>query len=43
MTVIRVFDRAMCYSSGVCGPSVDPQVARFSADLDWLKTQGGVR
>ena len=40
MTAVRVFDPAMCCSSGVCGPSVDPQLARFSADLDWLKTQG---
>ena len=40
MTAIRVFDPAMCCSSGVCGPSIDPQLARFSADLDWLKTQG---
>jgi hypothetical protein len=30
----------MCCSSGACGPSVDLQFARFSADLDWLKTQG---
>jgi hypothetical protein len=30
----------MCCSTGVCGPSVDPQLARFSADLDWLKSQG---
>ncbi len=40
MTAVRVFDPAMCCSSGVCGPSVDPQLARFSADLDWLKAQG---
>lgn len=40
MTAIRVFDPAMCCSTGVCGPSVDPQLARFSADLDWLKAQG---
>lgn len=40
MTVIRVFDPAMCCSTGVCGPSVDPQLVRFAADLDWLKTQG---
>lgn len=40
MTAIRVFDPAMCCSSGVCGPSVDPQLARFAADLDWLKAQG---
>ena len=40
MTAVRVFDPAMCCSTGVCGPSVDPQVARFAADLDWLKAQG---
>jgi hypothetical protein len=40
MTAVRVFDPAMCCSTGVCGPSVDPQLARFSADLDWLKSQG---
>ena len=40
MTAVRVFDPAMCCSTGVCGPSVDPQLARFSADLDWLKGQG---
>ena len=40
MTAVRVFDPAMCCSSGVCGLSVDPQLARFAADLDWLKGQG---
>jgi hypothetical protein len=40
MPVVRVFDPAMCCSTGVCGPSVDPELARFSADLDWLKKQG---
>ncbi|MEX2662349.1 MAG: arsenite efflux transporter metallochaperone ArsD [Vicinamibacterales bacterium] len=40
MTAVRVFDPAMCCSTGVCGPSVDPRLARFSADLDWLKSQG---
>jgi len=37
---IDVFDPAMCCSTGVCGPSVDPKLVRFSADLDWLKAQG---
>lgn len=37
---IRVFDPAMCCPTGVCGPSVDPDLARFSADIDWLKKQG---
>lgn len=40
MIAVRVFDPAMCCSTGVCGPSVDPQLARFAADLDWLKSQG---
>jgi len=40
MTTVHVFDPAMCCSTGVCGPSVDPQLARFSADLEWLARQG---
>ena len=40
MTLVQVFDPAMCCSTGVCGPSVDPQLVRFAADLDWLKGQG---
>ncbi|MEX2208418.1 MAG: arsenite efflux transporter metallochaperone ArsD [Myxococcota bacterium] len=39
MTAVHVFDPAMCCSTGVCGPSVDPELARFAADLDWLKSQ----
>jgi hypothetical protein len=37
---IRVFDPAMCCATGVCGPSVDPELARFAADVDWLQKQG---
>lgn len=37
---VRVFDPAMCCSTGICGPSVDPALVRFAADLDWLKSQG---
>ena len=40
MTMLQIFDRPMCCSTGVCGPSVDPVLPRFAADLDWLKTQG---
>lgn len=39
---IRVFDPAMCCATGVCGPSVDPELARFAADVDWLQKQGVV-
>jgi hypothetical protein len=37
---IEVFDPAMCCSTGVCGPSVDPALAKFAADLDWLASTG---
>jgi AhpD family alkylhydroperoxidase len=40
MKTIEVFDPAMCCSTGVCGPSVDPALVRFAADLDWLASQG---
>lgn len=40
MSVVQVFDPAMCCSTGVCGPSVDPKLVRFAADLDWVKNQG---
>jgi len=40
MTQIDVFDPPMCCSSGVCGPQVDPLLAAFAADVDWLGTQG---
>jgi hypothetical protein len=37
---VQVFDPAMCCSTGVCGPKVDPDLARFAGDLEWLATQG---
>jgi hypothetical protein len=40
MTQIDVFDPPMCCSSGVCGPDVDPLLAAFAADVDWLTSQG---
>jgi len=40
MLPLRVFDPAMCCSTGVCGPSVDPRLVAFAADLDWLKRHG---
>jgi len=38
--VLQVFDPAMCCSTGVCGPGVDPKLVQFAADLDWLKALG---
>ena len=40
MTSVKVFDPAMCCSTGVCGPAVDPELVRFAADLDWLAGEG---
>lgn len=37
---IQVFDPPMCCSTGICGPSVNPERVQFAADLDWLKHQG---
>ncbi|HEX9046982.1 MAG TPA: arsenic metallochaperone ArsD family protein, partial [Verrucomicrobiae bacterium] len=38
--ILQVFDPAMCCSTGVCGPDVDPKLAAFAADLDWVKSEG---
>ena len=40
MIQIDVFDPPMCCSSGVCGPQIDPLLAAFAADVDWLTAQG---
>ena len=37
---VEVYDPAMCCSTGVCGPSVDPALARFESDLRWLGERG---
>ena len=38
--IVQVFDPAMCCSIGVCGPDVDPKLVAFTADMEWLKSQG---
>lgn len=40
MKSLEIFDPAMCCSTGVCGPSVDPELARFAGDLAFVETQG---
>lgn len=40
MTRVEIFDPPMCCSTGVCGIEPNPQLARFTADLDWLRKQG---
>jgi hypothetical protein len=39
MKTLHVYDPAMCCSSGVCGPQVEPVLVRFAADLKWLAAQ----
>jgi len=41
MKKIEIFDPALCCNSGVCGADVDEALMTFSADVDWLKQQGG--
>jgi sulfur carrier protein ThiS len=40
MSLIEIYDRALCCSTGVCGPEVDPDLPRFAGDIEWLKSQG---
>ncbi|MBL8813362.1 MAG: arsenite efflux transporter metallochaperone ArsD [Planctomycetaceae bacterium] len=39
-TTLQIYDRPMCCSTGICGPSVDPVLPRFAADLDVLRKAG---
>ena len=40
MKRLDIYDPAMCCSTGVCGPAVDPVLVRFGADVKWLQEQG---
>lgn len=40
MKQLEVFDPAMCCSTGVCGVDVDPVLAQFAADLQWVQDHG---
>jgi hypothetical protein len=40
MTIIQVFDPALCCSSGVCGVETDQSLVTFSADVNWATQQG---
>lgn len=37
---MSVYDPAMCCSTGVCGPGIDPELMEISRDLQWLESQG---
>jgi len=40
MSIIQIFDPAMCCNTGVCGVDVDQQLVSFAADADWAKQNG---
>ena len=40
MGEIEIFDPAMCCSTGVCGPSVNPELIRVAAVVENLKKEG---
>ncbi len=40
MPKVEVFDPPMCCATGVCGPEVDPTLARFGGDLGRLSRAG---
>jgi hypothetical protein len=40
MKLLQVFDPAMCCSTGVCGPDVDPVLPRLAGFLSQLASAG---
>jgi hypothetical protein len=42
MKKIEIFDPAMCCSTGVCGPSIDPELLRMATVVSSLKERGVV-
>lgn len=40
MKTIAIYDPALCCSTGVCGPEVDPKLVQFATDIKWLQERG---
>ncbi len=40
MKSLQIYDPAMCCSTGVCGPSVDPKLLKLASDVAFLKSRG---
>lgn len=40
MTKVEIFDPAMCCSTGVCGPSVNPELVRVASVVHNLQKKG---
>ncbi len=43
MKKLEIFEPAMCCSTGVCGPSVDPELLRITNMMDALKDEPEVK
>lgn len=39
-TVLKIYEPAMCCSTGVCGPTVDPRLVAFAGALKQIAAQG---
>jgi hypothetical protein len=40
MSKVEIFDPALCCSTGVCGPSVDPELVRVATAIFLLEKKG---
>ena len=40
MKALKIYDPAMCCSTGVCGPTVDQKLVKLAADVAFLKSRG---
>ena len=40
MSKIEIFDPAMCCSTGLCGPGVDPELLRVTTTINTLNKKG---
>ncbi len=40
MSIIQIFDPALCCNTGVCGVETDQALVTFAADVDWAKQNG---
>lgn len=41
MKILKIYEPAMCCATGVCGPSVDPELLRVSLMINQIKANGG--
>jgi hypothetical protein len=39
MKIIKIYEPAMCCASGVCGPSVDPELLRISSIVQFVNKE----